>query len=253
MPVGFQSLSSSGTFQITDSYFNLQLKTKATVTMTATTYDGGTQDYGEVLFYYYDIVITNAVAPMIALSCTNYISVINLTISGSTWTYRVAAGTGVTFTYYVLDRGVTSTNFGLAIYDSSGNLSFSSADKNIDIKAFITGLTQYTDQPGTIYETRWYEGSITLSAGRTYAFIPGPSGAQVNTVTISTPGKNPGDPPTYSASSHKWYGGCRINSNVIDYKSNAIYYYLIQGLSSDLGFEMLYQVGNILVIDVTGL
>jgi hypothetical protein len=253
MAVGFQSISNSGTYQITDAYINIQLKTKSTITMSATTYDGGTQDYGEVLFYYYDVVITNAISPMIAINCTDFVSVIKLDISGSTWTYRLAAATAVTLTYYVLDKGVTSTNFGLAIYDSTGALSFSSADKNLDIKAYITGLTQYTDQPGTVSETRWYEGSITLTAGRTYAFIPGPSGAQINTVTISTPGKNPGDPPTYSASSSKWYGGAKVNNEVISYKSNGVLYYYISGITSDLGFEMLYQVGNILVVDVTGL
>jgi hypothetical protein len=251
MTAGFQSINDSGTYQITDSSPNIQFKSKATVTMSASRYLGGTFAYGSILFYYYDVVVTSAVNPMVAISCTDYVGTQLVSISGSTWTYRIVAATAVTFTYYIFDQVLSSTSpgYGLEVYNSSGSIIFSSMSKNLNMKAYIGAFTYYTPSGNAAY----YGSSTTMTSGATYAVVHGPCGNQYMSIGVSTPGKNPGDPVTYSGSAWGQYGGTKVNSNVIEHKTDAIVYYSVGGLTSDPGIGINIIIGNILIIDVTGL
>ena len=250
MTAGFQSINDSGTYQITDSSPNIQFKSKATVTMSASRYLGGSFTTGAILFYYYDVVITSAVNPMVAVASTSYVGTQLVSISGSTWTYRIVAASAVTFTYYIFDQVLSSVSpgYGLEVYNSSGTIVFSSANKNLNIQGFIGGFTYYTPEG----EAAYYGSAVTMTSGPTYAVVHGPCGNQYLSIGITSPAKPP-DPPTYSGSAWGQYGGTKINSNIIEHKTDAIVYYNLGGLTSDPGIGINIIIGNILVIDVTGL
>jgi hypothetical protein len=248
MTAGFESINDAGTYQITDSYPNVQFKSKATVTMSSTTYVTGGPSFGDISFYYYDVVVTGAIYPVVALASTDFVSLTKLTISGTTWTYRIASAVAATITYYVFDRAPTTANYGLEIYDASGNLTFSSASKNMDMKSYLSSFTYYTPSGAAAY----YASDITMTSGRTYAIVPGPSGNQYMSIGVSTPGKNPGDPVIYNGSTWGYFGGTKVVSNVITHRSDAInYHYTSDSIDPGVGININY--GNILVVDVTGL
>ena len=250
MTAGFQSINDSGTYQITDSAPNIQFKSKATVTMSASRYLGGSFTTGAILFYYYDVVITSAINPMVAVSSTSYIGTQLVSISGSTWTYRIVAATAVTFTYYIFDQVASSTSpgYGLEVYNSSGTIVFSSMSKNLNIQGFLGGFTYYTPAGNAAY----YGSTVTMTAGPTYAVVHGPCGNQLMSLGVYSAGKNPGDPVTWSGSSWGQYGGTKITSNVIEHKTDAIVYFSLSS-SIDPGLGTNIIIGNILIIDVTGL
>lgn len=253
MPVGFESINTTGSYQILDGYINLQYKEKATVTMT--------QSYlgpflGDQRYYYYDIVVNNAKSPMVAFNSTEFVALISLSISGTTWTFRAAMsytgppGYSPTFTYYVIDQGVaTASGVGLEIFDSTGELSFSSGARNIDVKAFMSGLTLQTQD-----DYQWWQGSWEGVSNRTYAYIFGPTGASVLIIT-NTVGKDENGDPIYAANQYYSWGAAKIinSGTTVSYRTDAITYNKLENYPQNLGAQFDTTFGNIIIIDVTGI
>lgn len=113
MPAGLQVVGTHGVVQVDQNYFNLVLRAKGTVST-------GFQQR-------FDITYTGT-TPMVAFRCLNTtIALQYITKSGSTFTYHYISSNPDTITYYIFDRPpTTASNFGLSIWDGSGNLVFSS-------------------------------------------------------------------------------------------------------------------------------
>jgi hypothetical protein len=127
---GVKFVNDAGTVQVDENYANLALRAKATVTTTtlAPVVGGGTS--------YVDVVYTGGSTPMLALSCAALAAAPQLTVSGTTFTWRVyvlgAVGTAVT--YYVFDRPAASTEtHGVRVRDAAGSLTFDSGQKYLRV------------------------------------------------------------------------------------------------------------------------
>jgi hypothetical protein len=123
MSAGLQVYNTGGVLQIDENYFCMSLRAKATVTTSG-------HYTGVPAFSYVDISYTGF-RPMVALRCTSaYASVIRVSNSGTSWTFRIAVNSfsATSVTYYIFDRpAVVASGAGLEVYDASGNLTYSTA------------------------------------------------------------------------------------------------------------------------------
>lgn len=239
MPVGFESKNTYGVYQIDDTFKNIQLVAgPTTVTSSMTQVNTGSTYNGKIDYYYYDITVNNATNPVIAIrptACT----VARLSISGSTWTFRVFASSNETFTYYVFDAPTTSGNFGLEVYNSSGELQFASSRKPFKPIQLIT-----TTAGDGIKTT-------TLSSGTTYAGVIVSPG--VNAFGYSQIGDPKADPPTNDESEQVYeLGSFTIADNVITTSIYSIqWYYQFRGDDYTIYVTGGSSQQQILIIDVT--
>ncbi len=126
MPAGWQSFTDSGLVQLDQDTKNYQLVASGSGTFSSTVPMEGGGGYSTV-------VVTNAVAPLLAITASVH-SVRHIYISGSTWTFYISGGASESFDYYVFDHSSTLIEtFGLAIYDASGVLTFQSGGKPMRI------------------------------------------------------------------------------------------------------------------------
>lgn len=141
MPSGFQSFTAdTGVVQIDENYFNLAFRVKGT--MTATTFHPSSP---AGVLKYVDIAYTGE-TPLFAFRLNGSIDwgcVIAVTRTGSgplyNWVFRVCIWGNVwTGTYYIFDRGlpVSSSGFGLEVYDASAKLVFTSLYPMLKLRAF---------------------------------------------------------------------------------------------------------------------
>ncbi len=147
MPVGWQTITDSGVVQLDQDTKCYQLVASGSGTFSSTVPMAGGGGYATV-------VVTNAVAPLVAIGLASGIcahAVRKIHVSGTTWTYYFSGGSGDSFDYYVFDHSATLIeNFGLAIYDGSGVLTYQSGGKPLR----IVGM-----------------GPDTYTSGRTYAAV----------------------------------------------------------------------------------
>lgn len=140
---GAKFIGDDGTVQIDEEFVCWTFKSKATVYPTIDHF------YGSRL---YDIVVTSAEMPMIAISVPGTsdfkgASVFKIDKVGTTWTFKVLSfhntATDFSFTYYVFDRPttVTSSGFGLLIRDASGKATFNAEQPVMSIVGVGSGLT----------------------------------------------------------------------------------------------------------------
>lgn len=150
MPVGFQCFTDNGTVQIDENFVCSSFRLGGTITATLG------WDYPPNR--YYDIVVTSATFPMIALtSASAYVTIAGISVSGTTWTFRVlVVGGDYTFQYYVYDKPVAPTGpgFGFQVFKPDGDLVW---DSNQSVMPYV----------GVIAAGNNYVGA----SGRKYAFI----------------------------------------------------------------------------------
>ena len=245
MAYGMRIKNDSGVYQIDDTYKNLQFISKTTVTSGMTQVDSGTTYTGKKDYWYYDIVVTGGVSPVIAVNGNtgDYVSVAAATVSGSTFTFRVFAASNVTFVYYVFDvySGAAPTGtYGLTVKDSAGDVTFTSARGMFIPVQFVS--TDYMEDVK----------STSLTGGRTYAVVTVAPGRQ------STAWQQIGDPkaepsPTANECSQGYsLGGFKLNGTSLYTHAWFMQWYdQFQGDSFECALFTDDEDNISLVIDVT--
>lgn len=159
MPTGLQVLNDSGDIVIDEEYRSFALKSSGSATM------GSTDIGGTAAIYTVDITVTNCTTPMLALKAANYVSVLGVNVSGSTYTWTVSSNVAsFSFDWWCFDvAAVPADTFGLAVYNAAGELVFHSSSKAMRVVR--------SDDAGT-----GGTSGIALTSGRTYAVIQGSNG-----------------------------------------------------------------------------
>lgn len=245
MPAGLQAINDSGVFQIDDTYRNMQLVSKTSVTaMTQVSY-GGSYD-GIVNYWYKDIVVTDAVNPVIALNgnTTQWLIIGAVNISGSTWTFRVFSDADVDFTYYVFDvyQGTPPTSgVGLEVYNSAGQLQYTSA--RFPLRAVQQVVTSSLDATKT----------TTLSSGPTYAIVTQRPGlVSSGFYTLPDPCASP--PISAECAQQNYCGGFKLNGVTLSTNAGAFQWFdQYRSSSYECGFFVGDELQRVLVIDVTNM
>lgn len=153
MPEGIQVINDSGILQIDSTYRNLCLKTAGVaVTSTLST---------EIPASYIDVSISNSVAPLLGFTATTEgVTCTVISVVGSTVVFRIFSqgAVGTSIPYYVFDvPDGTGSNFGMQVYNASGQLCFDAAKKYMRILDFY----HHIPYPTTVTNT--YPGkSIAL-------------------------------------------------------------------------------------------
>jgi hypothetical protein len=163
-------LNDNGDIVIDEEYRNFALHAKGTATM------GSSDIGGTAAIYAVSIAVTGCTTPMLALKSANYVSVIGVGVSGSTFTYEIYSNTAsFTFDWYVFDvPEVPADTFGFAVYNAVGALVFHSSNKAMRVVR--------SDDAGT-----GGTGGITLTSGRTYAVIQSANGWRARNVYRDLP------------------------------------------------------------------
>jgi len=134
MPAGLQVIGDHGYLQIDGSSVNLGLRDKGTATFTTSV----------------DLLVTDVDTPLICLRSDVTVMVQGATRSGTTITYRLAVGSGVSATvgWYVFDkmRLTATSGAGLQVYNDAGVLTFDST--NYPIR--IVGIADNNPGPASI-------------------------------------------------------------------------------------------------------
>lgn len=213
MPVGFQVSGSHGVAQIDETHKNFVLVaqgSKASGDWAA----AGVSNFVQV-------VVTNAVAPLIAFSCAQLVGFGYTSISGSTWTFTFLTNNPATFNYWVFDVSPASSpaSFGLEIYNGASERVFHTSQKPLR----VVGV-----------------GAGTYASGRTYAVIRSDAGySYTSTPTgLPFPEEYQFDGTTEAAS---------VSSNVVTAGSVVVDNSLV---SPDPG-SFTPTIGPTLVVDVT--
>lgn len=143
MAAGVKIYNDSGTVQIDETYFNLVLIDKQTITISTPT----TTEYDYS-------VAGDVVAVAVSVNPETFITK-SSTVSGGIWTYRFVFFNGVgstgtcTFTVYAFGKAPAATEtVGLKVLDGSSNLIFHSQFKPLRILAINSNASGYTGPSG---------------------------------------------------------------------------------------------------------
>lgn len=240
MAAGLQVTNDSGVFQIDDTYRNLQFISKTAVTA-MTHVVSGSLSTGYIDYWYYDITVSSATNPVVALASddSNWIVVGAVNISGGTWTFRVYSYADADFTYYVFDVPTASGTVGLEVFNSSGVLQYTS------------GRGPF--RPVQLVRTTSGEGPKTTSlpGGRTYACATVQPGRVANAMS------NIGDPKEgipSECSQYHYTGGFRLSGTTLYTAESMMNWYALYKVNDfSCGLMSGYDDNLTLAIDVTNL
>lgn len=165
MTAGIQIFNNAGVVQIDEAFINYVLISKGT----ATTNQGSPNySFSSRPVYYVEITATGRTAPMIALKAAKgaEVFVVNGSVSGDTWKWRVVSGyNGGSFDYYIFDLApVSADTSGVAVFNAAGDPVFHSSQKPLRVGGVYTSegliFTYYTDL-----------NQADFGAGRTWAGV----------------------------------------------------------------------------------
>lgn len=132
------------------------------------------------------LTVTSARAPLvfIAPNSTEAVAVAGISVSGTTWTINVESislRTLTTINVYVFTVDQTlGTGYGINIFDASGNVTFSTVDRTLQISGYIISNAQ--TQVSTINNQALTYGSIPTN----YATMTGLIGWEIRIVGPAT-------------------------------------------------------------------
>ena len=120
MTYGLTVYNTTNNLVIDNTYQNMGLKSKVSFSLGA----GGTQT----------VTLSNAIAPLLFINSSGYVGIMNFSISGTTASWTLAAGSASTGAAYVFDQGLsTASGYGMRVLDSSGNDVFNSSNKYLRV------------------------------------------------------------------------------------------------------------------------
>lgn len=191
-----------GDIQIDQDYSNYLFASKVTVTTDTS--------FGSQGASYKDIVVTSATRPVLALqSFTEPATYTLVSVSGSTWTFRVWVGptgtvydtTGLSVTVYIFDIHLPISGLpGIRVFDSSGNLKFDSGHKPMRVLSMLVNPS----------------GNPIYSGSGQVAFLPARAGGRAEVYGI------PGQTSVYNA---YFFDACKSSSSSSVSKSAILYYF----------------------------
>lgn len=164
MPAGFSAYTDTGYIQITEAYSNLTFKQKITVSTPGGTGLGGTAVNGT-------FTVSSVNSPVLAFRTTGYVTLDQVTVSGSNWTYRILH-TGTSVDVYVFDYpnyAQSPGSFGLQVFKADGSLAFDSTMKYARIDLVQAPAGPFPTWNGVWPPNTNQTASVTANSGRTYA------------------------------------------------------------------------------------
>lgn len=208
---GLQILNDSFTFQVDQTYKNQALVSKTSPTMTSASTFNPPNGYG------CSVTIT-AVHPIVAFACSAPCCLYSASHSGSSFTFNFYAqdpGTGTpTITVYIfddVDQATITDNFGLEVFDASGNRVFHSSQQPLRI---VDGQAFADPDDSTLPMIDPGPTSFTYTSGHSYAVIP--SSAYVRNETYLSDTSYGSLPPGKSWYEDRQYkDGASVASNVV--------------------------------------
>lgn len=181
MPAGFVVKNDFGSVQIDDTYSNLSLISKGTLSWTKYSYQNSRSGATN---WTATVVVSNGIEPLIAFRTPDQILLQSRVKSGTNYTFTIYAmntpygtNTPPSCDYYIFDRCelTSSTGAQLVIKDSSDKIVFHDASKPLRVNDFRTGMLLNGTSP-TPKET------ITYDATRVFAYIPTAVGTYIGFV-----------------------------------------------------------------------
>lgn len=165
MPAGLQIFNSAGVLQIDETYVNYVLVASGNAT---TNQSSPNYSWSSRAIYYVEITATGRTAPMLAIKADqgDEVAVINGSVSGGTWKWRVIGNfSSSNFDYYIFDVAPVATDtFGVAIYDADGDPVYHTSQKPLRVGGVFTS-------DGTILPYPTYDNQADFGTGRTWAAV----------------------------------------------------------------------------------
>lgn len=147
MPVGFESVGDSGSYQVDSDFKNLAMIRSGTVNSQTYT-NGETTNTAPTR-----VAITLNDGEILAIACTQYCA-FGSRIGNVAYVY-VNAAAGQAVQYYIFQSGgAAASNFGLQVFNENGELTFDAGWNLFDVRHVLSGY-----------------GSVNLPAGKKYAFV----------------------------------------------------------------------------------
>lgn len=213
MPAGLQIFGSHGVIQIDETHKNFVVVQQGSKVSGDWSFSGGS--------YFTSVVVTNAVAPLVAYKSDAVVAFVHTSISGSTWTFGFRSDTPDAMSFWVFDEAPASSpdNFGLEIYNASGQRVFHSSQKPMKVVGTTTG---------------------TYASGRTYA------------VMVTTASYHQSSVPSGLPFPEEWQGydsatGYNVNANLISEGSVTLF----NGYTINEGGNYDDPAPSPIVVDVT--
>ena len=172
MAYGLKILNSStGSVQIDDTYKNLVLASKGTVT---------TVNQGIYSWVYADVSYTSANNPILATSCSTLGTCIwGISKVGNTYTWRITTAGATTVDWYIFDEPPTTppnTGYGIKVFNSSGAVVYTNSLLNLNVAAARYSSNYTTSMPANFSGTGKYAVISGLFTGRIFAYTDFTSG-----------------------------------------------------------------------------
>lgn len=143
MPAGFQSIGTSGSYQIDSNFTNLALDRSGQLSsqqyMAGDTFNTRPTR----------VAVTLTEGEILAFSCTAAAAV--GTRTGNLSYIFVDAPAGTIVKYYIFKPGYTSSTFGLQVYNEAGGLTFDSSWRLFDVRSLVNGYNTWTLAGGREY------------------------------------------------------------------------------------------------------
>lgn len=188
MPVGFQVYNDSGQLQVDSESFLFYLADKGSGTSIAR----GT--FGNTTPSKIEVTVPKTYAnPIVAIQCASVLAEGGRTSDATNYyfTYACAGAVGTSFTYYVFQsyEALTAGTFGLEVYDSSGKITFTTAQPKpfriIGLLESVTDTETFTGKTVAVVHQKtlseryrtgytWYENGVATINEPPY--LPAPSG-----------------------------------------------------------------------------
>lgn len=170
MAFGLKALNSAtGSTQIDETYYNLVLVSKQTVT----TADNG---FGQRVATFN---VTSSDTPVVGFSCSSDFAYFDgVSKSGSTWTFRVGviSTANRSITIYVFGRATTgASGYGIKVLNASSSLTFAGGNKYLKVASILAGKygtpTIGPGDPGGASYGNVNLPGATLTSGRAYCVL----------------------------------------------------------------------------------
>lgn len=170
MTYGAEFLNEDYVLQINDNFFNYYVLQSGSQATSAISGAGS----GVAALTYctsWLVVSVTGINPIIAFSCPNEAFLYSVTQSGSLFTFYIATFSpiGTNTKYYVYDTvpAAITAGYGMEVYNSSGQVTYSSSRKYFRAVETIQGNFLWSPFGGS----PWNNSTYTYPAGRDYAVI----------------------------------------------------------------------------------
>ena len=175
MAAGFQIVNANGIVQVDENYVNLGLVAKGTITIPAGGI-GGMAAPAQISF-------TGASPILCIRPVSTYAFIRSVTKLGNTFSYTVNGGysgagntspTAETFNWYIFDRmsQIAVTNYGIQIYNASGELTFNSSSNPMRIAGVgQTPNAALSTAPATVSAAQAGIYAACISNGRLFSQV----------------------------------------------------------------------------------